>query len=101
MMIRWELHAVAVRWGSDGNRYRVEPDDMRYSSGPERFEAGTIPGHWATGHDWITPFTGPHPHIRRWTEPMRRDLRSALRPLGNAEKPPGHGKIWWPSLFRR
>ncbi|GAB2451948.1 hypothetical protein [Nocardia tengchongensis] len=85
-------HSVAIRWAGDENWYRFEPDDFKYElPGTERHKVGTLPGAWEPDHEWIDPFADPRPDIRRWTEPMRRELQSVLRSLDNAEKHPWSG----------
>jgi hypothetical protein len=83
--------SVAIRWARDENRYRIEHDDLTYGELARRFFVGpnALRGHSRRGVD--RPLPEPRPDIRRWTEPMRAQLRSALTMLGAAERHPWSG----------
>lgn len=85
-------HSVAIKWdGDDENWYRFEPDDLKYLEVGKKFRVGPGPGEWEPDHEWIDPFQDPRPDIKRWTEPMRSQLRQALSMLDNAERHPWSG----------
>jgi hypothetical protein len=85
-------HSVAIKWPDDDNWYRFEPDDMKYSiGGAERFKIASNAFENIPNEEWIEPFVDPRPDLRRWTEPMRNQLRTALRMLDNAEQHPWSG----------
>lgn len=84
-------HSVAIKWADDDNWYRFEPDDMRYGTGTERFKVGPGAFDATPDEEWINPFDDPRPDIRRWTEPMRNQLRTALQMLDAAEQHPWSG----------
>lgn len=83
--------SVAIKWADDETWYRIDPDAMIHGPDTDRFKVR--PGAFADTPDaeWINPFEDPRPDIRRWTEPIRSELRSALRFLDNAEQHPWSG----------
>jgi hypothetical protein len=85
-------HSIAIKWDGDENWYRIEPDDMTYGELGKKCRVG--PGETLFddgGLEWIDPFADPRPDIRRWTEPMRDQLRQALHMLDQAEAHPWSG----------
>ncbi|MEV7011920.1 hypothetical protein [Streptosporangium sp. NPDC051022] len=84
-------HSIAIRWDGDENWYRIEPEDMAYGPLGKKCRVGTGDDLFGPDEEWLDPFADPRPDIRRWTEPMRRQLREALRMLEHAEQHPWSG----------
>lgn len=82
--------SIAIKWHDDENWYRVDPDAMIYGALGKSCKVG--PGdRFGPDAEWIDPFQDPRPDIRRWTEPMRRQLRETLDMLDQAERHPWSG----------
>lgn len=65
---------------------------MKYGiGGTERFKVGPNAFEDTPNEEWIDPFVDPRPDIRRWTEPMRNQLRTALQMLDYVEQHPWSG----------
>jgi hypothetical protein len=83
--------SIAIRWAGDENWYRIEHDDLRYGDAERRFLVGPHAFEGTPDEEWIDPFQDPRPDIRRWTGPIRAQLRSALTMLDAAERHPWSG----------
>lgn len=83
--------SVAIRWGGDENWYRFEHDAVRYGDDGRRFLVGPNAFQDTPDEEWVDPFQDPRPDIRRWTEPIRGQLRAALGLLDHAERHPWSG----------
>jgi len=84
-------HSLAIRWSGDPNWYRFEPDGMRYGSDGARQRVGPTAFEGTPDEEWIDPFQDPRPDIRRWTGPLRDQLRAAIGTLDFAERHPWSG----------
>jgi hypothetical protein len=83
--------SIALRWAGDENWYRIEHDHLRYGDAERRFLIGPNAFENTPDEEWIDPFKDPRPDIRRWTEPIRAQLRNALTMLDAAERHPWSG----------
>ena len=83
--------SIAIKWADDENWYRIQPEDMIYGALGKRCKVGPGRDLFGPNEEWIDPFADPRPDIRRWTEPMRRQLRDALNMLDHAERHPWSG----------
>lgn len=83
--------SLAIRWADDENWYRFEPEQMILTPEGDRHRVGPGPGEWPPDAEWIDPFEDPRPDIRRWTDPIRRQLRHAEQLLDSAERHPWSG----------
>lgn len=83
--------SIAIKWADSDYWYRIEPEAMIYGDLGDRCRTMKGAFNDTPNEEWIDPFADPRPDIRRWTEPMRRQLQDALRMLDNAEQHPWSG----------
>lgn len=84
-------HSLAIKWHGDDNWYLFEPHNMIHGEEGRRHRVGPNAFTDTPNEEWFDPFADPRPDIRRWTAPLRNQLRAAQQMLDYAEQHPWSG----------